>query len=314
LRLVRKRNRQTSKAGAGSPKSVLRLPSVRISVAVLFVVAFMAAFGSTLAPHDPLGQDVTHLYKSPSLHHLFGTDYLGRDVFSRMMAGTRLSVLTALEAVGIGLAVGTLPGIAAALIGSWFDWIVNRIVDGLMTLPFIFFAVAFAAAFGNKLWIVMIPIGLLVAPAFFRVTRAATLQFTTAQYVEAAELLGASQWRIVRTHVWSKVLPTIAVTTAIVSAAALLAVTFLTFLGIGVQPPAPSWGGILSSDLQNLAQNPWAPIFPGAVIAITVGSLNALADALRDRTSSAAPSLSELFRTGSSKEKEAVLASMNPSA
>jgi len=283
-------------------RSVFQLTSVRLSIGVLAVVAFMTAFGRTLAPLDPLAQNVTDLFKGPSLHHLFGTDYLGRDVLSRLMAGTRLSVLTALEAVGIGLGLGIIPGIVAALVGSWFDWIVNRIVDGLMTLPYIFFAVGFAAAFGNNLVIVMIPIGVLLAPYFFRVTRAATLQFANAQYVEAAELLGASTLRIVRTHVWTKVLPTIAVTTATTTAAALLSVTFLTFLGIGVQPPAPSWGGILSSDLQNLAQAPWAPLIPGAVIAITVGALNALADAIRDRTNVTIPGLVEMFTHDPGKE------------
>jgi peptide/nickel transport system permease protein len=116
------------------------------------------------------------------------------------------------------------------------------------------------------------------------VTRAATLEYARTQYVEAAELLGASKLRVIRVHVLRKVLPTIVVTTASMTAAALLAVSFLTFLGIGVQPPTPTWGGILSSDLDYLSQAPWAPFIPGALIAVTVGALNALADAIRDRS------------------------------
>jgi peptide/nickel transport system permease protein len=267
------------------PRSVLRLPSVRIALVVLAAVAVLAAFGSALAPQNPLAINAGALFQGPSLHHLLGTDYLGRDVLSRLMAGTRLSVLTALEAVGIGLVLGAVPGVATVFIGRWFDFAVNRIADALMTLPSIFFVVAVTAALGNGLVQAMVPVGVLLAPAFFRVTRAATLEHARAQYVEAAELLGASKVHVVRVHVLRKVLPNIAVTTAMMTGAALLTVSFLTFLGIGVQPPAPTWGGVLSSDLDYLSQAPWAPFIPGALIAVTVGALNALADAFRDRSS-----------------------------
>jgi peptide/nickel transport system permease protein len=265
-------------------RGVLRLPSARIAVGVLAVVVILAAFGSTLAPQNPLAINASALFQGPSAHHLLGTDYLGRDVLSRLMAGTRLSVLTALEAVGIGLVVGAIPGIATVFMGRWFDFAVNRVNDALMTFPYIFFVVAVTAALGNGLVQAMIPVGILLAPAFFRVTRAATLEHARAQYVEAADLLGASKLHVIRVHVLRKVLPNIVVTTASMTAAALLAVSFLTFLGIGVQPPTPTWGGILSSDLDYLSQAPWAPFIPGALIAITVGALNALADAIRDRS------------------------------
>jgi peptide/nickel transport system permease protein len=266
-------------------RSVLAMPSARIALGILAIIAVMTAFGSILAPQNPLTINAGQLFQGPSLHHLFGTDYLGRDVLSRVLAGTRLSVLTALEAVGIGLVLGTVPGIATVFLGRWFDFAANRVSDALMTLPSVFFAVAVTAALGNGLAQAMIPVGILLAPGFFRVTRAATLEHARAQYVEAAELLGASKAHVIRTHVLRKVLPNIAVTTASMTAAALLAVSFLTFLGIGVQPPAPTWGGILSSDLDYLSQAPWAPFIPGAIIAITVGALNALADAFRDKSS-----------------------------
>jgi peptide/nickel transport system permease protein len=263
--------------------SVLRLPSARIAVAILAVIVFLAIFGSTLAPQSPLAIDAGALYKGPSLHHLLGTDYLGRDVLSRLMAGTRLSVLTAFEAVAIGLVIGAPLGVATVFLGRWFDFSANRVADALMTLPSIFFAVAVTAALGNGLPQAMIAVGILLAPLFFRVTRAATLEYARAQYVEAAELLGASKLHVIRVHVLRKVLPNIVVTTASMTAAALLAVSFLTFLGIGVQPPTPTWGGVMSSDLDYLSQAPWAPFIPGALIAVTVGALNALADAVRDR-------------------------------
>jgi peptide/nickel transport system permease protein len=265
------------------PRSVLRLRSAKIAVGVLIVIAILVVFGSVLAPQDPLGINANALFQGPSAHHLLGTDYLGRDVLSRLMAGTRLSVLTAVEAVGIGLALGAIPGIATVFLGRWFDFAVNRVSDALMTLPYVFFAVAVTAALGNGLPQAMVAVGILLFPAFFRVTRAATLEHARAQYVEAAELLGASKLHVIRVHVLRKVLPNVIVTTASMTAAALLAVSFLTFLGIGVTPPTPTWGGMLSSDLDYLAQDPWAPFIPGALIAITVGALNALADAFRDR-------------------------------
>jgi peptide/nickel transport system permease protein len=265
-------------------RSWLRLPSARIALAILAIVIFLSIFGSALAPQNPLTINANALFQGPSGRHLLGTDYLGRDVLSRLMAGTRLSVLTAFEAVGIGLVIGAPLGIAVVFLGKWFDFAVNRVSDALMTLPYIFFAVAVTAALGNGLVQAMSAVGILLAPGFFRVTRAATLEFASAQYVEAAELLGATKLHVVRVHVVRKVLPTIAVTTAMAAAGALLAVSFFTFLGIGVTPPAPTWGGVLSSDLDYLSQAPWAPFIPGALIAITVGALNALADAFRDRT------------------------------
>jgi peptide/nickel transport system permease protein len=265
-------------------RAVLRLPSARVAVVVLVAVLFVAVFGSWLAPQNPLAVNAGALYQGPSLRHLLGTDYLGRDVLSRLMAGTRLSVFTALEAVGIGLVLGAVPGVATVFAGRWFDFAANRVADALMTLPYVFFAVAVTAAFGNGLVQAMVPVGILLAPGFFRVTRAATLEHARAQYVEAAELLGGSKPHVIRVHVLRKVLPTIAVTTASMTAAALLAVSFLTFLGIGVQPPAPTWGGVLSSDLAYLSVAPWAPFIPGLLIAVTVGALNALADAFRDRS------------------------------
>jgi peptide/nickel transport system permease protein len=285
------------------PGSVLRLPSVRIALGVLAVIAILVAFGSTLAPQNPLAINANALFQGPSAHHLLGTDYLGRDVLSRLMAGTRLSVLTALEAVGIGLVLGAIPGIATVFMGRWFDFSINRVSDALMTFPYIFFVVAVTAALGNGLVQAMIPVGILLAPAFFRVTRAATIEHARAQYVEAAELLGASKLHVIRVHVLRKVLPNIMVTTAAMTAAALLTVSFLTFLGIGVQPPTPTWGGILSSDLDYLSQAPWAPFIPGAVIAITVGALNALADAVRDRSGARTLALAPLIHIDPNLER-----------
>jgi peptide/nickel transport system permease protein len=273
-------SRTSSRAG-GRP--MLRQPSVWVALVVLAGILFLTFFGSALAPQNPLTINSTALFQGPGRAHLLGTDYLGRDVLSRLMAGTRLSVLTALEAVGIGLVVGAPLGVATVFLGRPFDFAANRVGDALMTLPQVFFAVAVTAVLGNGLVQAMFPVGILMIPLFFRITRAATLEYTRAQYVEAAELFGGSTLHVIRVHVVRKVLPTIAVSTAQYTGAALLSVSFLTFLGIGVTPPAPTWGGVLSSDLNYLNLAPWAPFIPGALIAITVGALNALADAFRDK-------------------------------
>lgn len=248
---------------------------------VLGCVVLVALLGPLLAPYSADHQG-TAILQGPSAAHLFGTDYVGRDVLSRVLDGAPLSVFTALEAVAIGLVVGVVPGITSVYLGRTYEWVTLRVMDGLLALPFLVFAIAVAALLGNALQQVMIAVGILIAPTFYRITRAAALSHANAQYVTASQLFGASVWRVVRTHVWSKILPTLIVTTANATGGALLIVASLTFLGIGVAPPAPSWGGILSSDLNYLTQVPYAPVFPALFIMITVGALHLLADAIRD--------------------------------
>ena len=263
-------------------RNTLRVPIARGALAVLLLVAVLAVFGGQLAPQDPLAQDTAHVLQGPSGAHLLGTDYLGRDVLSRLLSGTGLSVAGALEAVGAALVLGIIPGLASLWLGRVFEWTALRAVDALMALPFTLFAIAAVGVLGNGLHQAMLALGVLLAPLFFRVTRAAALGLRQVPYVEAAELMGASRSWVLRRHIWSKVLPTVAVTTAQALATSLLTVTSLTFLGLGVQPPAPTWGGMLASDLGFLAQQPWAPVLPGVLIMLTVGALHLLADALRD--------------------------------
>jgi peptide/nickel transport system permease protein len=269
-------------------KALWRIPSARVALLVLLGVGFVAVFGGALAPHDPLKQYTAHALEGPSGEYLLGTDYVGRDVLSRLIEGTRMSVVGALEAVLIGAALGVPTGLASAWLGPRLEWITLRISDTLVILPFTVFAIAVAGTLGNGLQQAMIAIGVLISPLFFRVTRAVAMGLRKAQYVEAAELMGATEWWTLRTHIWSKVLPNVAVTSAQATGAALLVVASLSFLGLGVSPPAPTWGGMLSSDLGYLAQQPWAPIFPVLLMMATVGSLNLLADAIRDVTGVAA--------------------------
>ncbi|POX42450.1 peptide ABC transporter permease [Streptomyces sp. Ru73] len=263
-------------------RHAVRLRSARPALVVLALVAVLAVAGGALAPHDPLAQHPTDMLSGPSAAHPLGTDYLGRDVLSRLVAGTGLSVAGALEAVAAAMLLGVLPGLASVWLGKSVEWSLQRLTDTLMIMPFTVFAIAVVAALGNGMHQAMLALGVLYAPLYFRITRAAALGLKQAQYVEAAELMGASRWWILRTHVWAKILPTVAVTTAQAVGQALLVVSSLTFLGLGVQPPAPTWGGMLASDLGYLAQQPWAPLLPGLAIMLTVGALNLLADAIRD--------------------------------
>lgn len=265
-------------------KLAWREPVAKVSIMVLLAVAFLVVAGAWLSPHQALAQDPVNMLKGPSVNHLLGTDYLGRDVLSRLMSGTRISVAGAVEAVLTAMLIGILPGLASAWLGPRFEWGALRVADTLMVVPFTVFAIAVVGTLGNGLHQSMIAIGILMSPLYFRVTRAVTQGLRQQQYVEAAELMGASQWWILRRHIWAKVMPTLAVTSAQALGTALLVMASLTFLGLGVTPPAPTWGGMLASDLAYLTQQPWAPLFPGLMIMATVGSLNLLADVVRDAT------------------------------
>lgn len=271
---------------AKNPPVLLRLWrsgwSVRLACLLLLGVALLAVAGPALAPQDPLAQDASAALQEPSLGHLLGTDYVGRDVLSRLFAGAPASLLSAGAAAVIGLVLGALPGALSAFVPRPAEWFSLRVVDALLALPFILFAIVFAALLGNGLVQATLAIGILIAPAFFRISRAATLRVRDSPYIDAATYLGASAWWVLRRHVWRQVAPNLVVATVSALGGALLAVASLTFLGIGVQPPAPTWGGMLSSDLGYLSQRPWGPLAPALAIILTVGALNVLADAARD--------------------------------
>ncbi len=260
----------------------LRYPSARIAIVILVSVAVLAAFGPAMAPQDPLAQNTDALLCGPSAAHWLGTDSLGRDVLSRLLAGSTVSVLAALQSVVIGLVLGVAPGLLSVFLGRAFEWLSLRLIDALITLPFLVFAIAVTALLGNGLAQAMFAVGILITPAFYRVSRAAALSVANAQYVEAARLMGASTRSVIIWHAWRKVLPALAIATAAMTGACLAIVASLTFLGIGVVPPAPTWGGVLATELKSLYERPLGPVAPAVLIIATVWALNALADAMRD--------------------------------
>jgi peptide/nickel transport system permease protein len=261
--------------------------ATRAAGIVFLVIVAVGVFANVLCPDSPFAQN-SHLLAGPSLHHLLGTDYLGRDTLSRLILGTRYSLEGALEAVAIGVIGGVVPGVLSVFIPTWAEFATMRFVDAFMTIPSIVFALGFVAVLGETQAIAMCAIGILFIPQFFRITRAATLRFSRMQYVEVARLQGATRRQVIRTHIWRKVFPTVAVTSASMMANGLLAVSTLAFLGIGAQPPTPTWGGMLSEDLNYLSNAGLSALWPGLVILASVASLSIIADGLRDATGSAA--------------------------
>jgi peptide/nickel transport system permease protein len=262
-------------------KNVWRLTSGRIAIVLLSIILFLAVFGSLLSPYAP-NDTVGPQLAGPNSHFLLGTDYIGRDVLSRMLTGAGLSVLGALLVAAIALVFGALPGVLSVYLGRVFEWISLRVIDTLIALPFLVFAVAMTALLGNGVFQALFAVGFLLAPVFYRVSRSATLSVANSQYVEAAILSGASTWWVVRKHVWNKVTPPIAISLSTTIGLGLVVISSLTFLGIGVSPPQATWGGILATDLEYIALQPWAPIVPIGLILVAVLACNLLADAVRD--------------------------------
>jgi peptide/nickel transport system permease protein len=262
-------------------KNVWRLASGRIAIVLLSTILFLAVFGSLLSPYGPddtVGPQLT----GPSSQFLLGTDYIGRDVLSRVLAGAGLSVLGALLVAAIALVFGALPGVLSVYLGRVFEWVTLRVIDTLIALPFLVFAVAMTALLGNGVFQALFAVGFLLAPVFYRVSRSATLSVANSQYVEAAILSGASTWWVVRRHVWNKVAPPISISLSTTIGLGLVVISSLTFLSIGVSPPKATWGGLLATDLEYIALQPWAPIVPIVLILIAVLACNLFADAVRD--------------------------------
>jgi peptide/nickel transport system permease protein len=262
-------------------RNVLRVPSGRIAVVLLGVIFFLAIFGHLLAPDAPNATIGTQL-QGPSSVHWLGTDYLGRDVLSRMLSGATLSVLGALMVAVIALIIGAIPGLLSVYLGRVFEWVSLRVIDTLIALPFLVFAVAMTALLGNGVVQSMFAVGILLAPVFYRVARSSALSVARSEYVEAATLSGASVPWVIRKHVLSRVLPPLSIALSTTVGTGLVVIASLTFLGVGVQPPTATWGGILATDLQYIAIQPLAPVVPVVVILMAVLGCNLFADAVRD--------------------------------
>lgn len=248
-------------------------------VAFFVLVALLAPF---IANHDPLQTSFTTIRKAPSASYWLGTDELGRDIFSRMVYGARASLMAGLVSVLIALVVGVPFGLAAGYFGGWTDSIISRATEALLAIPFLILAIALAAFLGPSLTNAMIAIGVSAAPKFVRLTRGQVLAVKNEDYVQSARALGASDLRIIGRHVFPNVMPPLIVQATITIATAIIAEASLSFLGLGLQPPTPSWGSMLNTAKNFMTQAPWMSIFPGSAIFLVVLGFNLLGDGLRD--------------------------------
>ena len=248
---------------------------------VLFFV-LLAALAPWLAPYDPVATSWSAVRAAPSSAYWFGADELGRDVLSRIIWGARASLLAGVVSVSISLALGVPIGMLAGYVGRWVDALISRITDAMLACPFLILAIALAAFLGPSLTNAMIAIGISATPIFIRLTRAQVLAAKSEDYVEAARALGNPHLRIALRHIFPNIVAPLIVQATLAIAAAVIAEASLSFLGLGQQPPAPSWGSMLNTARNYVDQAPWMAIWPGVSIFLLVLSFNLLGDGLRD--------------------------------
>lgn len=253
-------------------------------VGLLIVVFFVltALFAPWVAPYDPIATSWSAVRKAPSMTYWFGTDEIGRDVLSRVVWGARASLMAGLLSVSISMALGIPIGLLAAYLGGWTDTLVSRFTDAMLAVPFLILAIALSAFLGPSLGNAMIAIGVSATPVFIRLTRAQVMQIKVEDYVEAARAVGNPHWRIALRHILPNVMPPLIVQATLSIAAAVIAEASLSFLGLGQQPPAPSWGSMLNTAKNYMDNAPWMAIWPGMSIFLLVLSFNLLGDGLRD--------------------------------
>src|SRR3990170_3606261 len=268
--------------GARAWRRLIRRRSAVFGLAILILFVLIALFAPLIAPYDPVQQAWTAIRKPPSLQHWFGTDESGRDLFSRVIFGARASLLAGGVSVSIALGLGVPIGLLAGYGGKWTDILISRITDAMLACPFLILAIALAAFLGPSLTNAMIAIGISATPVFIRLTRAQVLSAKSEDYVEAARAIGNPHLRIALRHIFPNIVAPLIVQATLAIAAAVIAEASLSFLGLGQQPPAPSWGSMLNTARNYVDQAPWMAIWPGVSIFLLVLSFNLLGDGLRD--------------------------------
>jgi peptide/nickel transport system permease protein len=266
-------------------RALRRLFRRKGAVAGLVVIATfiaLAALAPWIAPYDPVATSWTLVRKPPSALHWFGTDDLGRDIVSRVIYGARASLVAGAISVGIALGIGVPFGLLSGYRGGFIDALISRITDAMLACPFLILAIALAAFLGPSLGNAMIAIGISTTPIFVRLTRGLTMSVKVEDYVEAARAIGNPRWRIALFHILPNIMPALLVQATLSIAAAIIAEAALSFLGLGQQPPAPSWGSMLNAAQRFLTNAPWMALWPGLAIFVVVLSFNLVGDGLRD--------------------------------
>ncbi|MDH2380444.1 ABC transporter permease [Bradyrhizobium sp. CER78] len=263
-------------------RRLIRRKGAVLGLVVIALFILLAVFAPLIVPYDPIATSWSLVRKAPSLQHWFGTDELGRDVLARVVFGARASLLAGVISVGIALAIGVPLGLLAGYRGGFIDALISRITDAMLACPFLILAIALAAFLGPSLGNAMIAIGVSATPIFIRLTRGQVMSVKVEDYVEAARAMGNPRWRIALVHILPNILPALLVQATLSIAAAIIAEAALSFLGLGQQPPAPSWGSMLNAAQRFLTTAPWMAVWPGLAIFLVVLSFNLVGDGLRD--------------------------------
>jgi len=268
--------------GTRALRRLLERKTAILGLLVIAVFVLLALSAPLIAPYDPTAQSWTSVRKAPSLAHWFGTDDVGRDVLSRVIYGARASLLAGCISIAIALSIGVPLGLIAGYIGGFVDALISRIIDAMLAIPFLILAIALAAFLGPSLGNAMIAIGISTTPIFVRLTRGQVMAVKVEDYIEAARAVGNPRWRIALVHILPNIMPALLVQATLSIATAIIAEAALSFLGLGQQPPAPSWGSMLNSAQRFLVTAPWMAVWPGVAIFLTVLSFNLFGDGLRD--------------------------------
>ncbi len=263
-------------------RRLLRRRGAMLGLVVVLLFVVLAVFAPWISPQDPIAASWSAIRKAPSAAHWFGTDEIGRDVFSRVIWGTQASLLAGVVSVTISLLIGVPIGLAAGFLGGFADALISRITDAFLACPFLILAIALAAFLGPSLTNAMIAIGVSAAPIFVRLTRAQVLNVKVEDYIEAARAVGNPPLRIALRHILPNITAPLIVQATLAIAAAVIAEASLSFLGLGQQPPDPSWGSKLNTAKNYIDNAPWMAIWPGLSIFLLVLSFNLLGDGLRD--------------------------------
>src|ERR1700690_2686541 len=250
---------------------------------LLIVIVLAALFGPYIVPHDPLASDTAAALKPPSLAHWFGTDQLGRDVFSRVVVATRLDFFIAVASVALVFLMGGLAGVAGGFFGGWTDPIVGRIADTIMAFPLFVLAMGIVAALGNTVQNIVLATAIVNFPLYARIARAEANVRREAGFVEAARLSGNSDWRILTFQILPNVFPIMVVQMSLTMGYAILNAAGLSFIGLGVRPPTPEWGIMVAEGAGFMVSGEWwIALFPGLALMVAVFCFNLLGDGLRD--------------------------------
>lgn len=253
-----------------------------IGMVVIIIFILIAIFADQLAPYDYAAQDLTSMYLSPCAEHPLGTDNLGRDMLSRIIYGTRISLLIGFSSVGISLLIGTLLGCLAGFYGGKVDTLIMRFMDVMLAVPSVLLAIVIAAVLGTGVFNLILAIGIASIPSYARIVRASILSIRDQEYIEAARISGCSDARMILRHILPNILAPVIVQTTLGLGLAILNASGLSFLGLGVEAPMPEWGSMLAAARGDMRNYPYLVTFPGIAIVLVVLALNMVGDGLRD--------------------------------